>query len=47
MKLSYVKSIVFTAVCAALCIVVPMAFHTIPNAGVVFLPMRWLTCTSA
>ena len=40
MKLSYVKSIVFTAVCAALCIVVPMAFHTIPNAGVVFLPMH-------
>ena len=31
---------VFTAVCAALCIVVPMAFHTIPNAGVVFLPMH-------
>ena len=40
MQLSYVKSIVFTAVCAALCIVVPMAFHTIPNAGVVFLPMH-------
>ena len=40
MKLSYVKSIVFTAVCAALCIVVPMAFHSIPNAGVVFLPMH-------
>ena len=31
---------VFTAVCAALCIVVPMAFHSIPNAGVVFLPMH-------
>ena len=40
MKLSYVKSIVFTAVCAALCIVVPMAFHSIPNAGTVFLPMH-------
>jgi len=40
MKLSYVKSIVFTAVCAALCIVVPMAFHSIPNAGMVFLPMH-------
>ena len=40
MKLSYVRSIVFTAVCAALCIVVPMAFHSIPNAGTVFLPMH-------
>ena len=40
MKLSHVKSIVFTAVCAALCVVVPMAFHAIPNAGVVFLPMH-------
>ncbi len=39
-KLSYVRSIVFTAVCAALCIVVPMAFHSIPNAGTVFLPMH-------
>ena len=37
---SYVRNLVFTAVCAALCIVVPMAFHTIPNAGVVFLPMH-------
>lgn len=40
MKLTYVKSIVLTAVCAALCIVVPMAFHAIPNAGTVFLPMH-------
>lgn len=40
MKLSQVRSVVFTAVCAALCIVVPMAFHSIPNAGVVFLPMH-------
>lgn len=37
---SYVKNIVLTAVCAALCVVVPMAFHAIPNAGSVFLPMH-------
>ena len=40
MKLSPVKKLVFTAVCAALCVVLPMAFHTIPNAGSVFLPMH-------
>ena len=40
MKLSYVKRLVLTAVCAALCVVVPMAFHAIPNAGSVVLPMH-------
>lgn len=35
-----VKKIVLTAVCAALCVVVPMAFHAIPNAGSIFLPMH-------
>lgn len=38
--LTPVKKTVLTAVCAALCVVVPMAFHTIPNAGSVFLPMH-------
>lgn len=38
--LTPVKKIVLTAVCAALCVVVPMAFHAIPNAGSVFLPMH-------
>lgn len=37
---SYIKKMVFTAACAALCIVLPMAFHMIPNAGTVFLPMH-------
>lgn len=37
---SHVKNIVLTAVCAALCVVVPMAFHAIPNAGSIFLPMH-------
>ena len=40
MKLTSVKKLVFTAVCAALCLVLPMAFHTVPNAGTVFLPMH-------
>ena len=40
MVLSRVKKMVFTAVCAALCLVLPMAFHSIPNAGTVFLPMH-------
>ena len=40
MKLTPVKKLVFTAVCAALCLVLPMAFHTVPNAGTIFLPMH-------
>ena len=38
--LSPVKNLVFTAVCAALCIVLPVAFHSVPNAGVVFSPIH-------
>lgn len=40
MNLSSVKKLVFTAVCAALCVVLPMAFHAIPNGGSIFLPMH-------
>jgi len=40
MSLSHVKKLVLTAVCAALCLVLPMAFHAIPNAGSVMLPMH-------
>ena len=40
MKQSNVKKLVFSAVCAALCLVLPMAFHAIPNAGQVILPMH-------
>lgn len=40
MKMTYVKRLVFTAVCAALCLVLPMAFHSVPNAGTIFLPMH-------
>ena len=38
--MSQVKMIVIAAVCAALCIVLPMAFHSIPNAGALWLPMH-------
>lgn len=40
MKLSAVKKLVYTAVCSALCLVLPMAFHSVPNAGSIFLPMH-------
>lgn len=40
MKMSYVKKMVFTAACAALCVVLPMAFHAVQNAGMIFLPMH-------
>ncbi len=40
MKFSPVKKLVFSALCAALCVVLPMVFHVIPNAGSVFLPMH-------
>lgn len=35
-----VKRLVLTALLAAMCVVLPMAFHAIPNAGSVFLPMH-------
>ena len=40
MKLSYTKRLVLTALCAALCVVLPMAFHAFPGGGNVFLPMH-------
>ena len=40
MQTNPVKKLVFTAVCVALCLVLPMAFHAIPNAGQVMLPMH-------
>lgn len=38
--MSNVKKLVFAAACTALCLVLPMAFHAIPNAGTVLLPMH-------
>ena len=40
MNLSTTKKSILTAVCIALCVVLPQAFHTIPNAGQVYLPMH-------
>ncbi|MBQ1263898.1 MAG: ECF transporter S component [Oscillospiraceae bacterium] len=40
MKLFGMKNMIRAALCAALCVVLPMAFHAIPNAGSVILPMH-------
>ena len=40
MKLSSIKRLTLSALCTALCVVLPMAFHIIPNAGSVLLPMH-------
>ncbi len=34
------KKIVYAAICSALCVVLPMAFHAVQNAGQIFLPMH-------
>lgn len=34
------QRLISTGLCAALCVVLPVAFHTIPNAGTIFLPMH-------
>ncbi len=40
MHMSHVKRLTLSAVCVALCVALPIAFHSIPNAGSVFLPMH-------
>ncbi len=35
-----VRKTVFTAVCTALCVVLPIVFHAFPNGGSVFSPMH-------
>ena len=40
MKLSSTKRIILAAACTALCVVLPMAFHSFPGGGNVFLPMH-------
>ena len=35
-----VKKMTLASVCVALCVVLPIAFHSIPDAGSVFLPMH-------
>lgn len=39
-KMSMVKRSVITAVCIALCVVLPMAFHAVKNAGSIISPMH-------
>ncbi|MBQ2927323.1 MAG: ECF transporter S component [Oscillospiraceae bacterium] len=34
------RNLTLTAMCVALCVVLPIAFHSIPNAGSVMLPMH-------
>ena len=38
--MSNVKKTVISALCAAMCVVLPMAFHTIPQAGNICSPMH-------
>ena len=35
-----IKRTVLSALLIALCVVLPIAFHSIPNAGSIFLPMH-------
>ena len=37
---SSIRNMTMAAVCVALCVVLPIAFHSIPDAGTVFLPMH-------
>ena len=39
-RFSVIKKMTFTAVCMALCVVLPIAFHAIPNGGPMLLPMH-------
>jgi len=39
-KMSTTRKLVVTAMLIALCVVLPMAFHTIPRAGSILLPMH-------
>ena len=39
-RLTYAKKLTLAAVCIALCVVLPIAFHSIPDGGSVFLPMH-------
>ena len=40
MKSVKVQNMVVAGMCIALGVVLPMAFHSIPNAGSIFLPMH-------
>ena len=40
MKKQTTKQMIITALCIAMGLILPMAFHSIPNAGKIFLPMH-------
>lgn len=40
-QMPYTKKTVYTSACIALCVVLPMIFHAVPNAGNVWLPMHF------
>ncbi len=40
MNVNKVKRLVFASVCTALCVILPMVFHAVPNAGSILLPMH-------
>ncbi|HPY36790.1 MAG TPA: ECF transporter S component [Clostridia bacterium] len=40
MELKNIRAMVITSVCIALGVALPLALHTIPNAGSIFLPMH-------
>jgi niacin transporter len=40
MKQAQTRKLVFSALCVALGVALPVAFHSIPNAGSIFLPMH-------
>ena len=35
-----IKKLTLASVCIALCVVLPVAFHSVPNGGSIFLPMH-------
>ena len=39
-QMSMIKKLTLSALCTALCVVLPIAFHAIPNAGSIMLPMH-------
>ena len=39
-KTPNIRKMIITAMCIALCVVLPMAVHAIPNAGSIFSPMH-------
>ena len=41
-KMSSVKKSIITAVCIALCYVIPLMFHGIQNAGSIFCPLEYM-----